>query len=110
MSRAAHAFLEWWDFMALMYTRHGDARDIENKPEWPEFQRRQDALLGILHGETTAPEEILLASLQASIVELLGSTEPARISCRQAEDVVSLTKRTAVQHEAQVARATGQVN
>jgi hypothetical protein len=109
MTPAAHALLEWWDHMAAMFARYGNAEGIESTPEWEEHQRRQKTLVEELRREMASSEELIMETLQASILEMLG-TEPTRISCAVAEQIVVDAKRRAAEREARKIASAGMMN
>lgn len=109
MIDVANTLFVWWNQMAEMNARYGEAADIETKPEWAVMQRTQEQLLRELHESTGTAEDILFENIQRALVNVLGLQETT-LSRDDAAEVVAETVRLSLQDEIVVARASGMLN
>jgi len=105
----AHTLVDWWNQMADLHDKYGQATDIETKPEWAVMQRTQEQLLLELRESTGTPEDILFENMQRALLSVLGHEETT-LSQIDATQVVAETVRLSVHEELAMARASGLLN
>ena len=111
MNETAVIFLKWWNAMALMYERYGDAHDIEDKPEWEEVQQLQRGWLEHLRDQTGSDPEALFDTIQLAITDVLGITDNAvTLDLETAETIVRKAVERVLGVEVRQAKASGMVN
>ena len=109
MIEVAHTLVNWWNQMAELNHKYGEAIDIETKPEWGLMQRTQERLLREFHESTGTSEDILFENIQRALVTVLGTGETT-LSQEDAVEVVAETVRLSVRDEVSAVRVSGMLN